>query len=214
MSNPTAPPTTAVIRPYRHGDHDAVYDICVRTADAGGDARGRYASDDLMPDLFAGPYLHLEPELAFVLEYAGRVVGYVLGTADTQGFVRAYRREWIPRLAHRYPEPTGAPGNPDEEMLALHHRPERLLLPELAGYPAHLHIDLLPAAQGRGHGRRLLETFRAAAARAGAPALHVGMVTANMRARGFYDRLGFHVIPVPDPGPLTYLGRATGDPDG
>ncbi|GAB3357101.1 GNAT family N-acetyltransferase [Micromonospora halotolerans] len=94
-------------------------------------------------------------------------------------------------------------------MIALHHHPERMLLPELAGYPAHLHIDLLPSHQGRGHGRRLLETFLAAAARAGAPALHVGMVTANVRARGFYDRLGFHVIPVPDPGPLTYLGRST-----
>ena len=51
--------TTALIRPYRPADHDAVYDVCVRTADAGGDARGLYHSDDLMPDLFAGPYLHL-----------------------------------------------------------------------------------------------------------------------------------------------------------
>jgi hypothetical protein len=43
------------IRRYEDRDHDAVYDICVRTADAGGDARGKYRSDDLMPDLFAGP---------------------------------------------------------------------------------------------------------------------------------------------------------------
>jgi len=35
------------------------------------------------------------------------------------------------------------------------------------------------------------------------------MVTANVRARGFYDRLGFQLIPVPDPGPVTYLGRPT-----
>lgn len=91
--------TATAIRQYRDRDHDAVYDICVRTADAGGDARGRYASDDLMPDLFAGPYLHLEPELAFVLTDRDVVVGYVIGTADTPAFVRAYRREWIPRLA-------------------------------------------------------------------------------------------------------------------
>jgi hypothetical protein len=49
----------------------------------------------------------------------------------------------------------------------------------------------------------------AALAAEGAPAVHVGMVTANTGARVFYDRVGFHVIPVPDPGPLTYLGRAT-----
>ena len=28
----------AVIRPYREADHAAVYDVCVRTADGGGDA--------------------------------------------------------------------------------------------------------------------------------------------------------------------------------
>ena len=55
------------IRRYAGTDHDAVYDICVRTAAAGGDARGQYGSDDLMPDLFAGPYVFLEPESAFVL---------------------------------------------------------------------------------------------------------------------------------------------------
>ncbi len=50
-----------MIRPYREADLGAVYDVCVRTADAGADAdadaRGKYCSDDLMPDLFAGPYL-------------------------------------------------------------------------------------------------------------------------------------------------------------
>ncbi|SBT44097.1 GNAT family N-acetyltransferase [Micromonospora narathiwatensis] len=215
MTSTTNPrPPTAVVRRYRPADHDAVYDICVRTADAGGDARGKYAGDDLMPDLFAGPYLHLEPELAFVLADAGRVVGYVLGTADTLAFVRAYRREWIPLLADRYPAPSGPPRTPDDEMIALHHHPERMLLPELAAYPAHLHIDLLPSHQGQGHGRRLLETFLTAAHAAGAPALHVGMVTANVRARGFYDRLGFQMIPVPDPGPVTYLGRPTDHREG
>jgi hypothetical protein len=33
------------------------------------------------------------------------------------------------------------------------------------------------------------------------------MLTVNVRARGFYDRLGFVELPVPDPAPLTYLGR-------
>ena len=50
------------IRPYRPADLGAVYDICVRTADAGGDARGLYSSDRLMGDIFAAPYVTLEPE--------------------------------------------------------------------------------------------------------------------------------------------------------
>ena len=68
MLNVTAKPTTATIRRYRETDLAAVYDICVRTADAGRDARGKYQSDDLMGDLFAGPYVFLEPEVAFVLD--------------------------------------------------------------------------------------------------------------------------------------------------
>ncbi|MEK8229201.1 GNAT family N-acetyltransferase [Oerskovia sp. M15] len=94
-------------------------------------------------------------------------------------------------------------------MLDLHHRPERMLVPGVAAYPAHLHIDLLPEHQGHGHGRRLLETFCLAASHAGAAAVHVGMLTTNTAARRFYDALGFHVVDVPDAGPLTYLGRAT-----
>ena len=93
------------IRSYRRSDRAAVYDVCVRTADAGGDARGRWATDDLVPDLFAGPYVDLEPDRAFVLDDGGRAVGYVLGTADTAGFVRAWRSRWLPRLADRYPAP-------------------------------------------------------------------------------------------------------------
>jgi GNAT superfamily N-acetyltransferase len=191
------------IRSYQPRDRDAVYDICVRTADAGGDARGRYSTDELMGDLFAGPYLHLEPSLAHVLDDGGRAVGYVLGTADTAAFAERYAAEWIPHLGDRYPAPPPPPRDHEQDMVALHHDPQRMVLPELRDYPAHLHIDLLPGYQGRGYGRGLIARFLAGC---GAPGLHVAMVTANVRARGFYDRLGFEVLPVADPGPLTYLG--------
>jgi ribosomal protein S18 acetylase RimI-like enzyme len=199
-----------VIRPYRESDLLAVYDICLRTADAGGDARGKYRSDDLMPDLFAGPYVFLEPELAFVLDAGGQAVGYVLGTVDTASFVRAYRERWIPRLAGRYPPLADPLGTPDDEMIALHHNPERMLLPELADYPAHLHIDLLPGYQGAGHGRALIENFVTALAEAGCSAGHLGALTENARALGFYRRIGFHPIDVADPGPVSYFGYYTG----
>ncbi|MFF9671955.1 GNAT family N-acetyltransferase [Streptomyces eurythermus] len=204
------PDPAPVIRPYRPADRDAVADVCVRTAHLGGDSRAIYPDPDLMPSLFAEPYCHFDPDLAFVLDDGtGRAVGYILGTADTERFVADFRRVWIPRLAGRYPEPAGPPRTPTEEMIRLLHHPERMLLPELAAYPAHLHIDLLPRWQGRGHGRRLLHTFLDALRGQGVQAVHLGMVTANTPARAFYDRVGFHPIPVPDAGPLTYLGRST-----
>ena len=203
----------AHIRPYRDSDLRAVYDVCVRTADAGGDARGMYRSDDLMPDLFAGPYVFLEPEFAFVLDDGERAVGYVLGTPDTAAFVRAYRERWMPRLDGRYPVPprssAGSPASREDEMIALHYRPERLLWPGLEAYPAHLHIDLLPPFQGGGHGRALMETFYAAAARAGAPGVHLTVMAANTRALGFYHHLGFRRLDPAQPGEssVVYLGR-------
>lgn len=176
-----------------------------------------------MPSIFAGPYLHLEPELAFVLDNGRRAVGYILGTRDTAAFVDAYRREWLPRIAGRYPPPAGpptepsagpteppaTPPTPSDELVRLMHAPEYMIRPELAGYPAHLHIDVLPEYQRAGHGRALLSTFLAALRAAGAPAVHLGMVSANTAARAFYDRMGFHEIPVDAAGPTTYLGRRT-----
>lgn len=209
MPNRTAPARPPLIRRYQPADRDAVYEVCLRTADAGGDATGLYRDPDLMGDIFAGPYLHLEPELAFVLDDGGRAVGYVLGTADTAAFAAAFRRSWLPTVADRHPAPAGPPHGPDEEMAALLHHPERMVVPALAGYPAHLHIDLLPAYQRSGHGRALMTAFLDAARRAGADRVHLGMLTSNTPARAFYDRLGFHVIDVPDAGPLTYLGRST-----
>jgi GNAT superfamily N-acetyltransferase len=198
------------VRPYHRRDRDGVAEVCVRTAHNGGDSRHLYPDRQLMPTLFAFPYCRLEPELAFVLDDGrGGVGGYIVGTADTERFARDVRDRWLPLVADRYPPPDRPARTPTEEMIALLHRPERMVLPELKPYPAHLHIDLLPEWQRRGHGRRLMQTFLAALRGRGVPAVHLGMVTANTAARAFYDRLGFHPISVPDPGPLTYLGRGT-----
>jgi ribosomal protein S18 acetylase RimI-like enzyme len=194
------------IRPYRAGDRAALYDICVRTADAGDDARGQFSDDNLWGDLFAVSYAYLEPDLAFVVDDDGEVAGYVVGTSDTATFARRYAEEWIPLLGDRYPVPPPPPRTPEQDMLWVHHNPSRMVVPGLDGFPAHLHIDLLPPYQRRGLGRGLIGQFAAAA---GAPGVHVAMLTSNVRARGFYDRLGFEVLPVPDPGPLTYLGLRT-----
>jgi ribosomal protein S18 acetylase RimI-like enzyme len=202
--------STPFIRPLRPQDGEAIDDICIRTAHNGRDSRPYYADPTVLAEIFAAPYVHLEPELVFVLDDGrGEAVGYVLGAADTPRFAEAFRTRWLPRLIERRPRPAGPPVTPDEVMLDLMHRPERMVLPELTAYPAHLHIDLLPPWQGRGHGRALMRTFLQALQDGGVPAVHLAMATANTPARAFYDRLGFRQLPVPDPGPVAYLGRTT-----
>ncbi len=195
-------------RPDRPQDLTDVYDVCVRTADAGEDARGVLSEDDLWGDIFAGPYLALEPELAFVLDDGARVVGYVLGTADTARWAAEHRARWLPRVADRYPLGE-APTDRERDLVDLLHHPEHNVRPELADHPAHLHIDVLPEYQGGGHGRALIQAFLAALAARDVPAVHLGVSPSNTRARGFYAHLGFHELPVVEPD-VVYLGRTTG----
>jgi ribosomal protein S18 acetylase RimI-like enzyme len=197
--------TLPAIRPYRPEDRPALDDICVRTAHNGQDSRPHYTDPAIFPVTFAAPYVHLEPDLAFVLDDGqGWAVGYILGTADTARFAEAFRSTWLPLVADRYPKPPEPPRTPDEAMAALLHNPERMVLPD---------IDLLPAWQGGGHGRRLMRTFLATLQDRGVPAVHLAMATANTRARAFYDRMGFHELDVPEPDSATYLGRTTKELD-
>jgi GNAT superfamily N-acetyltransferase len=198
------------VRPYRDSDLEAIYDICARTGDHGEDATGKFENPRLLADIFAGPYLWLEPSLAFVLpDEADRPVGYVLGTASTAGFVRAYREKWVPRLASRYPVPTPDVPVRDAELLEAFHRPERMLHAGSDDFPAHLHIDILTSHQGAGNGRRLIETFMDAAAVAGSPGVHATVALANARAHGFYLRVGFKPLPIASDGPVVHYGRRT-----
>ncbi len=204
------------VRPYRPEDREALDEICVRTAHNGQDSRPHYADPSVFTAAFAAPYAHLEPELAFVLDDGrGSAVGYVVGAADTARFAERFRAEWLPLVAGRHPAPSGPPATPDETIAWLLHHPERMVVPELAAWPAHLHIDLLPEWQGRGHGRRLMRTLLAALAERGVPAVHLVMTVANKPARAFYDRMGFEEIAgVPMDDSVVCLGRTTGTSTG
>jgi ribosomal protein S18 acetylase RimI-like enzyme len=199
----------AVIRPYEPADRDDVYDVCLRTADSGGDATDIYRDPTLPGDLFAGPYVYLEPDFAFVLDDGERVSGYVIGTPDTTAFAHKLREKWLPLVGARHPLPPGPPAGREESMIDFLHHPERMIIPALADYPAHLHIDMLPHMQRSGWGRKLIHTLLDAFRAAGVPRLHLGTTKANVAAIRFYERLGFHEIDVPNRDGLVYLGRST-----
>lgn len=186
-----------MIRPYRPSDYDSVSSICVQTAEVGGDARGLYSSDELMPDIFVRPYVEFAPDLAFVVD-DGEVAGYIVGVANTRDFVDWYSREWLPGFAEKYShvEPWT-----DRNGLITHlgFWPERMLIPEVDEYTAHLHIDLLPHAQGHGWGRQLIGTLCDALRAQGVTGLYISMDPNNTAAAAFYDRVGFVELPSNQP---------------
>lgn len=185
------PPDLRLARP---DDRDALYRICLLTADSGEDGTAMYRDPELVGHVYAGPYLAGQPDLTFVLEDAGGVCGYVLGAQDTRAFGAWEEREWWPDLRRRSPDPAGIPAarrSPDERLAFLIHHPSQMPAEVLDRYPSHLHIDLLPRAQGGGNGRRLLEKLFAALREGGSPGVHLGVGIKNVRAQGFYRHLGF-----------------------
>ncbi|MCT1397217.1 GNAT family N-acetyltransferase [Microbacterium sp. p3-SID338] len=197
------------IRPYRPTDRAAMFEICLRTADAGGDATGVLSDDELWGNLFAVPYVERHPDLAWVVEAEdGRTIGYIVATDDTDAFYAWFRDEWWPGLHARYPR-SADPQTREEKLIEYGYTREPGVEPHAAEYPAHLHIDLLPETQGQGLGRGLMETLFAELRRRGVPALHLGMDPANGGAAAFYERLGMIVLPSA-PGGLTYGVRFDG----
>lgn len=169
------------------------YAICLATAADGQSAAPSHRYPDLVGDVYAGPYLALEPAHCFVLVDDDKVVGYVLGTPDTDAFAARAERSWWPAVRQRsgsYVDPTTA----DANMLQFLDHPSFAPADVVARFPAHGHIDLLPVAQGRGMGRAMMETLEASLRAAGSPAMHLGVNGTNTNALDFYARLGFEEI--------------------
>lgn len=183
----------ADIRPYRPSDRDAIYEICLGTGRSGKDATGWLENDDVLPDIYALPYVDLAPETAFVVDVDGRARGYILGVADTAAFVDRLRSEWLPGFEAKYPL-TGE-DSPTQRFVRDGRRPERMLIPELDEYRAHLHIDLLPDLQGQGLGRMLVRTLTTELRSRGVPGLWLEYGADNVGAGAFYRRLSFAPLP-------------------
>ena len=211
-----AQPGPFVIRPARTGDHaeiDRLYEICLLTGADGTDASSQTTEPRLLGEIYLGPYLRFAPELAHVLVdpqvpgVAG-VVGYVVGVADTAAFEAVLDRQWWPALRERYPSGSFPDGSYDADLVATIHGAHRTDPVVLERFPAHLHIDLLPGAQGSGNGRRLLSTLFDALRAAGARGVHLGVSPTNTQATGFYTHIGF--TPLSDDGSLLGLDLSSG----
>ena len=185
--------TAPIIRPYRTGDGPAMYQVCLKTGDFGRDGEPFYPDDpDALGRIFVGPYLEFEPDLALALEDDAGVCGYALGSIDSRRFYSRYEAEWRPGLCARFPMPTGDPAHWSRSQMvhSWYHQPDYYCPEPYADYPAHVHIDLLPRAQGRGFGRKMMERLMDLLEAGGAPGFHLGVSYLNTAARPFYLRLG------------------------
>ncbi|MGY5776484.1 GNAT family N-acetyltransferase [Rhizobium sp. LEGMi135b] len=181
------------IRPATEDDVDALFHICLVTADAGADASALYSNPRLPGYVWAVPYLKFAPDFAFVLAKNEQVVGYVVGTPHTASFDETLDRNWWPLVRREIAGLTPSAAK-DADVL------ERIVNPHSGTsgletlYPAHLHINILPEAQSGGWGRLMIETMLEALTEYGAPGIHLGVSPTNERAKGFYRHLGFEEL--------------------
>lgn len=205
-----------IIRFATHSDQRGAYEVCLRTGDYGQDGQPFYHDDpDALGRVFVGPYLAFERDLSLILEDDRGVCGYAFGALDSHAFYARYEAHWRPELCARFPAPEGDPGGWTrvQQMHHSYHHPDYFCPEPYDWYPSHLHIDLLPRAQGRGYGRRMIEQIMDTLRSRGSPGAHLGVSTLNTRALGFYQRLSFRELTRVGSGPdeCIYMGRRMQD---
>ena len=186
-----------IIRSAKASDQAGAYHVCLKTGDFGKDGEPFYRADpDALGRIFVGPYLAYEPELSFILEDGEGICGYALGAFDSRAFYQRYEKEWRPGLCEQFPMPRGEPSRWTRVQMvhSWYHQPDYTMPEPYEEYPSHLHIDLLPQAQGRGFGRRMMEMVMDKLRERGSPGAHLGVSMVNTPAIGFYRKLGFREL--------------------
>jgi ribosomal protein S18 acetylase RimI-like enzyme len=191
-----------VVRPYEPADRAQVRRICFETGYMGDSVDWLWRDRESWADMFSGYYTDCEPESALVAEVNGEVVGYLLGCLDSS-------KAWDPGVvALRHVLRRGIALRPGTARVvwrsagdilvdaALRRLPSgRVVDPR---WPAHLHIDFLPAGRGRGLGsvlvRRWLDTLRDR----GCAGCHLGTMAENTSAVAFFEAMGFRREGIPE----------------
>jgi len=174
-------------------DEDGAYEVCLKTGDAGEDGTELFKSDPkILGHRYVGPYVHLEPTLAYVLEDERGVCGYVLGAFDSIAFFQKFQNQWIPKILAQHPNKPQKSNNPVDDLIREFHefKPEYqsdLIL----NFPSHFHIDLLKRAQRRGLGTKMVTLMLNELKQRGSIGVHLEMSDKNDKAFAFYKKMGF-----------------------
>ncbi|GHF47041.1 N-acetyltransferase [Deinococcus metalli] len=137
--------------------------------------------------LWVGPYLHGAGAGCFVAERDGEVVGYILGAPDHARYQRALTAVVARHLSTTVPTRATVRSVPYLLRAARYPSPHA----DWRAFPAHLHLNLLPAARGTGVGGRLLDAHLTALGGLGVPGVQLSTTTENDVALRLYRRAGF-----------------------
>lgn len=166
------------IRPLRESDREQAEFICIQTAPDALAATEKKREETLW--LYNRYYIRNEKEHCFVLaDDSDIAVGYVLCAPDYKRYKKEFFSCEMRKLRKYGPAPVLAAYG---QMTALKPFSKR--------YPAHLHIDILPAYQHQGWGTKLLDALAAHLKGSGVPGVLLVAGEQNHGAIIFYEKYG------------------------
>jgi ribosomal protein S18 acetylase RimI-like enzyme len=188
---------TLRVRGYEAPDRQRIREICHETGFMGDSIAWQWRDVESFADMWSGYYTDREPESAFVVEIDGRVEGYLLGCVDTAS-------AWKPEaVAMRHVVRRGILVRPGTAGvlwrfladIAVDTARRRVDLGELEfsdpRWPAHLHIDLMPVARGRGAGSEMMRRWLDLLREKDVGGCHLQTYAENAPGIAFFEACGF-----------------------
>ena len=192
------------IRDFQVTDMPYLYEICLLTGDSGADATSQFSDPYILGQYYAAPYAVRDPKAVLILEGeckgATRPVGYILGTPDTVAYNEWFDARWRPYATALYgaiPDGCSEFETTIRRLFTKTDAGAQESGPPMAEYPGHIHIDILPEAQGSGWGRRLMDAMSQRLRDLGCPGFHLGVGKKNPGGVAFYRRYGMQELGAP-----------------
>ncbi|WP_254843166.1 GNAT family N-acetyltransferase [Deinococcus marmoris] len=181
-----------LIRPMQPTDEARLGEIAYQTGFFGASAETYFPDPQLFADLWVRTYFRLPDSVGYVAQVGGDVIGYIVGSLNEAAYRRVLGRvvadTVLPGvLTRRYARPLAA--------LPYLIRTLRYPSPHASetGFPAHLHLNLLPQSRGLGLGRGLLQRYLERLRELGVPGVQLSTTDENEAALGLYRTAGFTV---------------------
>ena len=168
------------IRKYEHKDYEGVRHVCLYSD---GPNNSSKKSNDFILLTYCNYYIEHEPENCFVAEDGGRVVGYIICTADYDIFEKAFRKKYLPRVFK-----LGIDKYFGARFSATMQKKHKKT------HPAHLHIDILPEYQRMGIGGKLVDALCSHLKSAGVKGVMLTAGASNVKGVNFYSKYGFELL--------------------
>lgn len=189
-----SPSEDVIIRRYRPADRQRVRDLCCKTGFLGRDITPVFEDRELFADYLTRYYTDVEPESSFVLEHAGTIKGYLLGSKSPlrqQYFSFFNNIGLFLKGMLRYPRYNQA----TRDFIGWILRNSWREVPAAPRRSAHFHFNILPEAQGLANSTALMNAYLDFLRSAGVKSVYGQVVTFETR-RGarVFERYGFRVI--------------------